>query len=178
VAHRPGLRGRVRRALVLVVVRLDVGIRDLDVFRDACGELVVEQVQADDGPVCVGRRPELRLQCNGVLGFVPAATAFDDNTDLLVDLGVGDGQVQQLRLALELGDPDQVLRLGLLERLVFGSSRLREGLMFGAHPGLVLDETSVEIGTRDLGPVDNGDGVGRDGAPTPTAGREQNSDRE
>ena len=167
-----------RRALVLVVVRLDLGRRDGDALRDCGRELVDDQLRTDALPE-LGHRVSLLLQLGVELLPVARVLLLHEARDERVDIRVRDHDVVRLRLLLVLHATHEIGRGLLLQRLILSRACLRERLRrrLLLVTRLRLQEQGVEVGPRDLLAVDDRNGVGRQRAPTAT-GYEQRTEGE
>ncbi len=168
--------GRRVIRLVLRVVLVDVGRTHLDVLAHVVEELLGE----DLGPNVDLERIEgvaLTLELLRERRLVALEDVLLHLGDPLVDVLVGDRDLQLVGFALVLDPLDEVRDRLRLQGLVFGRAGLREfalvRLVGQLHPGGEL----VELLFRDLLAVDRGDGALRHiAAASATAGGEQDRD--
>ncbi len=122
-----------------------------------------------EGLVAQALRLELLLQ----LLRVAVEAVLHELLARLLDVRVRDLDAEVLGGLLELGALDEERDVLLLDALVLGRTDLRELALLRLVARLRLLHERVELGARDLGPVDHGDGVLRNVLGASAPGRDE-----
>ena len=167
----------VLRLQVLLVVRDDLPVFDLQILRHRVEELLREEGGANrllerlEGEALVVQRLLGRLAVAVIAGL-------DELLDFLVHVLLGDLEPELRRLLLELLPLDEERDVLGLDVLVLGSPDLRELLLLRLVGLLRALDQLVELGTGDLGAVDDRDRFLRDVAAAAAARRREDDEAE